>query len=63
MVVRAKVMDNEFGLGVAPCPAGPAGLPRVLLAESRQLVLKDTDHGVGVACNFHEVEVDAEVVL
>ena len=56
-------MDNEFGLGVAPCPAGPAGLPRVLLAESRQLVLKDTDHGVGVACNFHEVEVDAEVVL
>lgn len=56
-------MDNELRLGVSPRAAAPAGLPRVLLADGRQLALKDADHGVGVACDFDEVEVDAEVVL
>lgn len=59
MVVRAKVVDHELRLGTGR----PAGLPRLLLAENQQLGSKDVDHGVGVACNFHEVEVDAEVVL
>lgn len=63
MVVRAEVVDNELRLGVSPRAEAPAGLPRVLLADSRQLALKDADHGVGVACDFDEVEVDAEVVL